>query len=103
MKIFSTPLRGMVNPAGNETMFVDVGIYGEPGIENYQADVTMRRLENYIRAIDGYQALYADTYQTREEQREMFDHSLLDKLRQEKAAVNAIPEPYDKVSRAART
>ena len=102
MKIFSTPFRGMVNPTGEETMFVDVGIYGEPGIENYQANVTTRRLEKFIREIDGYQALYADTYQTREELREMFDHTLLDKLRQEKDAVNAFPEPYDKVSRAAR-
>ncbi len=103
MKILSTPIRGMVNPAGEETMFVDVGIYGEPGIDDYKATVTTRRLEKYIRDTKGYQALYADTYQSREELRDMFDHTLLDKLRQEKNAVNVFPEPYDKVSRAART
>jgi len=103
MRIPKTPLRGMVNPAGDEEMFVDVGIYGEPGIANYQARGTTRKLEQYIRDIKGYQALYADTYQTREELRQMFDHTLLDKLRQKYHAVEAFPEPYDKVSRAART
>lgn len=102
-RIFKTPMRGMVNPTEQEDMFVDVGIYGEPGIENYQAKITTRKLEQFVREVKGFQALYADTYQTREELRQMFDHSLLDKLREEKNAVNAFPEPYDKVSRAART
>ncbi len=84
-------------------MFVNVGIYGEPGIENYQARITTRKLEKFIREVNGFQALYADTYQTREELRQMFDHTLLDKIRKENNAVKAFPEPYDKVSRETRT
>ncbi|NOQ65400.1 MAG: FAD-binding protein [Methyloprofundus sp.] len=103
MRVFDTPIRGMVNPLRNEQMFVDVGIYGEPNIANYIAKDTTRKLEAFMREIGGFQALYADTYQTREELREMFDHTLLDKLRAETGALKAFPEPYDKVSRAART
>lgn len=44
--------------------------------------------------------LYADSYLTREEFREMFDHSLYDKLRV--GSTDAFPEVYDKVCRAAR-
>ena len=83
-------------------MFVDVGIYGEPAVKNYQAETTVRKLEAFVREVNGYQALYADTYQTREELRRMFDHTLLDKLRQQYNAVGALPEPFDKVSRKAR-
>jgi delta24-sterol reductase len=68
----------MVNPTKNEQMFVDVGIYGEPNVENYQAKITTRKLEKFVAQAGGFQALYADTYQTREELRQMFDHTLLD-------------------------
>ncbi len=102
-KLFSTPIKGMVGPAGKEEMFVDVGIYGEPRIENYQARETVRILEAFVRGVKGYQALYADTYQTRAELRQMFDHGLLDKLRKQYNALDAFPEPFDKVSRKART
>lgn len=102
-RIVATPLRGMVNPTGLEDLFIDVGIYGEPAVENYQAKTTVRKLEAFVREIGGYQALYADTYQTHEELRQMFDHTLLDKLRQKYHATAAFPEPYDKVSRQART
>ena len=102
MKVFETPIRGMVNPTKKEQMFVDVGIYGEPDVENYQAKITTRKLEKFVAQAGGFQALYADTYQTREELRQMFDHTLLDKLRKENNALKAFPEPFDKVSRAAR-
>ncbi len=103
MRVFATPVRGMVNPLENEQMFVDVGIYGEPTVENFVAKDTVRKLEAFMREIGGFQALYADTYQTREELRDMFDHTLLDKLRAQTGALKAFPEPFDKVSRAART
>jgi delta24-sterol reductase len=103
MRVFDTPIRGMVNPLANEQMFVDVGIYGEPKVANFVAKDTVRKLEAFMRKIGGFQALYADTYQTREELRDMFDHALLDKLREQTGAIKAFPEPFDKVSRAART
>jgi len=46
--------------------------------------------------------LYADTYMTKEEFRQMFDHSLYDKTRVKYACNEAFPEVYDKVSRHAR-
>ncbi len=67
MRVFDTPTRGMVNPLANEQMFVDVGIYGEPNVANFVAKDTVRKLEALMREIGGFQALYADTYQTRDE------------------------------------
>ena len=46
--------------------------------------------------------LYADTYMTREEFREMFDHSLYDKLRKDLKCFGAFPEVYDKINKSAR-
>ncbi len=46
--------------------------------------------------------LYADTYMTREEFRQMFDHSLHDKLREELDCKKAFPEIYDKICKANR-
>lgn len=46
--------------------------------------------------------LYADTYLTREEFRQMFDHTLYDKVREKFQCDKAFPEVYDKVSREAR-
>lgn len=46
--------------------------------------------------------LYADTYMTKEEFRRMFDHTLYDKLRNELKCIEAFPEVYEKVSKAAR-
>ncbi len=101
-RIFQTPVRGFVNPSLEEDLFVDVGIYGEPSVVPYHAESTTRKLEKFVRGVNGYQALYADTYQTREEFRQMFDHTLLDRVRVDTGAVGAFPEPYDKVSRKAR-
>lgn len=48
--------------------------------------------------------LYADSYLTRAEFRDMFDHTLYDKLRlQYKHTKQAFPEVYDKVNRSARS
>ena len=46
--------------------------------------------------------LYADSYMTREEFREMFDHTLYDKMRKELHCEDAFPEVYDKVNRKVR-
>lgn len=46
--------------------------------------------------------LYADTYMTRDEFRDMFDHELYDRLRKRVNCESAFPEIYDKVCRAAR-
>ena len=47
--------------------------------------------------------LYADSYLTRDEFYEMFDHSLYENMRVKLGAKKAFPEIYDKVNRKART
>jgi len=49
-----------------------------------------------------FQMLYADSYLTFEEFRQMFDHSLYDAMRKQFACDGAFPEVYDKVNRSAR-
>ena len=46
--------------------------------------------------------LYADTYMTKEEFREMFDHKLYDESRIKYNCLQAFPDVYDKISRNAR-
>ena len=46
--------------------------------------------------------LYADTYTTRKEFRQMFDHDLYDRIRKKMGCEDAFPEVYDKVNKAAR-
>jgi hypothetical protein len=58
------------------------------------------QVEDYVRSKSGYQMMYADSYMSREEFREMFDHRVYDRLRGElKLCLNAFPEVYDKVGR----
>jgi len=107
-KILHTEKRGLVNPIREDTMYVDVGIYGVPPTARPEHGDTFDYLtvhheaEAYVRNIGGFQALYAQTYQSREEFRKMFDHKLYDQIREKYDCVAALPEIYDKVSRAAR-
>jgi len=47
--------------------------------------------------------MYADSYMTREEFREMFDHSLYDKMREKLKCDGRFPEVYQKVNKASRS
>ena len=47
----------------------------------YDPVTPMRLMEAFIRRVGGYSFLYADTFLTRDELREMFDHSLCDASR----------------------
>lgn len=62
----------------------------------------MRRIENFVRANHGYQALYAECFQTRAEFRRMFDHGLYERLRERYGCKGRLPEVFDKVNRSAR-
>jgi len=98
--------RGFIHPCDGgkgEDMFVDVGAYGNPSVPLYEARASHRNIEEYVRSVQGYQMMYADSYMTRDEFRAMFDHSLYDKLRDSlPMCKQAFPEVYDKVSKAAR-
>lgn len=47
--------------------------------------------------------LYADSYMTKEEFKEMFDHTLYYEMRQKYDCLKAFPDVYDKISKTART
>ncbi|KAL3280089.1 hypothetical protein HHI36_017594 [Cryptolaemus montrouzieri] len=94
---------GFLHPArDNVEMYVDIGVYGVPKVENFKPLENTRRIEEFVAKRNGFQMLYADTYTTREEFRKMFDHSLYDKMRNELNCKEAFPEIYDKVSKEAR-
>jgi delta24-sterol reductase len=102
MKIFPTPYRGFVNPVEGDDLFVDIGLYGVPKAKSFVAKPSTRNIEKVIREEKGFQALYADTYATYEEFRQMFDHKLYDSLREKYKCAAAFPEVYHKVNKQAR-
>lgn len=103
MKIPREEMRGMVGPTPDgEEMFVDIGAYGNPNAPSYHHIDTSRAVEDFVREVHGFQGLYADSYHTRGEFRDMFDHTLLDKMRAKYNCLDAFPEPYDKVCKNAR-
>ncbi|XP_044761273.1 delta(24)-sterol reductase-like [Coccinella septempunctata] len=94
---------GFLHPAkSNVEIYVDVGVYGVPKVENFKPRETTRKIEKFVMDRNGFQMLYADTYMTREEFRLMFDHSLYDKLRKTYGCEEAFPEVYQKVCKEAR-
>jgi len=107
-KIFKTPKRGLVNPCGDDELYVDVGIYGiapAARVENgkyFDYLGTHQKLEQFVRENGGFQALYAQTYQNREDFHKMFDHELYEETRRKYGCDKTLPEVYDKISRDAR-
>lgn len=95
---------GLIKPLDDgDEMFVDVGAYGNPLSPTFVAADSCRKCEDFVRQVKGYQMMYADTYMTREEFREMFDHSQYDKLRASLPnCLDAFPEIYDKVCKKNR-
>lgn len=62
-----------------------------------------RKVENFVIQHKGFQMLYADTYTTRDEFRQMFDHTLYDKVRDTLPyCKEAFPEIYGKVNKNVR-
>ena len=104
MKVHHTPIRGLLNPSNDkDEMYVDIGAYGNPQVKGFVAKTALRNVEKFVRSVKGFQAMYADSHLSREEFREMFDHTNYDKLRQQYKCEKAFPEIYDKVSKAARS
>lgn len=85
-------------------MYVDIGIYGVPKVKRgrFHGEKTTRKVEDIVAKVNGYQMLYADTYRTRSEFREMFDHHLYDRQRKELKCEQAFPEVYDKINKNVR-
>jgi len=95
---------GFVHPPEDlksEELYVDLGAYGIPDaarVGQFNACGAGRAVEQFVRDQHGFQMLYADTYMTKEELRQMFDHSLYDKLRTSEVQA-AFPDVYEKVGR----
>eukprot|EP01092_Planopodium_desertum_P016367 TRINITY_DN91346_c0_g1_i2.p1 TRINITY_DN91346_c0_g1~~TRINITY_DN91346_c0_g1_i2.p1 ORF type:complete len:221 (-),score=24.63 TRINITY_DN91346_c0_g1_i2:81-689(-) len=107
-RILKTSVRGLTNPLPDDDLFVDVGAYGTPpsatpeGGNTFDVAQSHRTVEAFVRRVNGFQALYAITYQTEEELRTMFDHSVWDKLRVKFNCQEAFPTIYGKVSKEVR-
>ena len=100
-KLTSEP--GFVHSATDkDDMYVDIGIYGTPKVNNFNPEKSTREIEKFVRKVKGYQMLYADTYATKEEFEEMFDHTLYKKMREKLQCEGAFPEVYGKVNRSVR-
>jgi delta24-sterol reductase len=94
---------GFIHPTGDrDEMFVDYGLYGRPNVPGYDCKKNGREMESYLRSIRGFQMLYPDCYMTREEFRQMFDHSLYDTVRRQFHCDKAFPEVYEKICKKAR-
>jgi len=87
-------------PGTNFGMYNDLGVYGVPAAvkrgEPYNATLAMRAMEHFTREVGGYSFLYADTFMTEDEFREMFDHTLYERVRKAYAAEGAFPTLYEK-------
>ena len=58
---------------------------------------SVRAMESYAREVGGYQCLYADTFMTRDEFEQMFDHRFYRPMRAKYGAESAFPEVWQKV------
>ncbi|CAJ0955925.1 unnamed protein product, partial [Mesorhabditis belari] len=97
----STP--GMLRQrSGKNLLYIDIGAYGITMNKTYEPRESTRRLEEFVRKVNGVQMLYADTYMSRAEFWEMFDSSLYEWLRVKFGCKEAFPDVYDKVCKEAR-
>ena len=82
-------------------MFNDLGVYGVPKPvrekKRFDAVKAMREMEEFTRSVGGYPFLYADTFMSLDEFKEMFDLTAYEKVRKKYHAVGAFPHLYDKV------
>lgn len=85
-----------------DSFYVDIGLYGVPGVRNFDATTCTRAIEEKCRLWSGFQMLYADTYMTRDEFHDMFNHDLYSSVRHKYNLDKYLPEVYDKVNKNAR-
>ena len=93
------------NPVNGHEMYIDIGVYGLPRCvhekreDEFDMKKSMRKVIAELVKMDGFQMLYADVFNTREEFEEMFDHTTYRELRNKyKADTGAFKEVYDKMS-----
>jgi len=98
------PLQGKVRAPKNSKpgqygQYIDCAAVGEPLIKDFNCGKAIRTLEEFLRDHGGIQGNYSYTYQSNQEFREMFDHTMYDEVRKEVGADKAFPEGYEKLAR----
>jgi Delta24-sterol reductase len=83
-------------------LYFDLAAYGIPravreGRAGYNLVDEILELERYTLEKGGFLTPYTDILLTREEYREMFDHTLYDRVRKHYGSDEAFPEVYDKI------
>merc|ERR1712238_13681 len=93
------------NSENGHEMYIDIGVYGLPRCihekreDEFDMKKSMRRVLKELVMMDGFQMLYADVFNTREEFEEMFEHTTYRELRKKYMAdTGAFKEVYDKMS-----
>lgn len=84
------------------SFYVDIGLYGVPGVKNFDAANCTRAIEEKCRQMNGFQMLYADTFMSKSEFHDMFNHDLYRTVRERYNLNKMLPEVYDKVNKNAR-
>jgi len=98
------PNPGMLNSkSSKEKMFVDVGVYGVPKRDGFEVVSVTRKIEEFVRSVNGFQMMYADSYMSLDEFRQMFDHTLYDMMRKRLNCEGNFPEVFQKVNKKARS
>jgi Delta24-sterol reductase len=84
----------------NSQMFLNFGIYGVPKPiamgRKYKTVTAVRGMEWLVRKVGGFQHTYCDSFQTKEEFAEMFDHELWEKVRTKYGGKALFPGVYEK-------
>ncbi len=93
------------NKTNGHEMYIDIGVYGLPQCvhekreDDFDMKKSMRKVIAELIKMDGFQMLYADVFNTREEFEEMFEHGKYRELRKKyKADGGTFKEVYDKMS-----
>lgn len=80
--------------------FINFGLYGIPAVikdgRQFKTITAVRRLEAHIRSVGGFAHTYCDSFQTQDEFRAMYDHTLYDEMRAKYKAVDAFPDVFVK-------
>lgn len=97
---------GLVHPAGGKEveLYLDIGVYGTVKVKRRQFDAerTTRQVEDIVTKVHGFQMLCDDCFRTYDEFRQMYDHTLYDRVRKKYKCEEAFPEVYEKINTKVR-
>lgn len=95
----------LVDGKKEDEMYIDIGVYGLPQCvhekreDEFDMKRSMREVAEELVKMNGFQMLYADVFNTREEFEKMFDHEGYHNIRKKyKADTGVFKEVYDKMN-----